>query len=72
MLSLIGLLGTSSGGHQAILNALSPNHPNFFNAELKYQTVDSTVGHVIACWPELDPSARYEMVLNRGKPTENN
>ncbi len=64
--SSIGLLGTSSGGHQAILNALLPNNPNFLDAELEYQTVDPTVGHVIACWPVLDPSARYEMVLNRG------
>ena len=28
--------------------------------------MDPTVGHIIACWPVLDPSARYEMVLNRG------
>jgi acetyl esterase/lipase len=61
----IGLLGTSSGGHQAILNALIPSNPNFLDAELEYPTVDPTVGHVIACWPVLDPSARYEMVLNR-------
>ena len=27
--------------------------------------MDPTVGHIIACWAVLNPSARYEMVLNR-------
>ena len=31
--SSIGLLRTSSDGHQAILNALLPNNPNFLDAE---------------------------------------
>ena len=64
--SSIGLLGTSSGGHQAILNALLPYNPFFSDTPSEYQNEGPDVGYVIACWSVLDPSARYQMVLDRG------
>ena len=62
----IGLLGTSSGGHQAILNALSPNKPEFSDADYEFKKIDPSVQYVIGCWSVLDPVARYEMVVGRG------
>jgi acetyl esterase/lipase len=57
---LVGGLGTSSGGHVIMVNALRPADPTFaaipvagdHSAELAY---------VVACWPIVDPLARYRM-----------
>ncbi|MBV8086744.1 MAG: alpha/beta hydrolase [Chloroflexi bacterium] len=62
----IGLLGTSSGGHVAMLAAVRPRDPRY--AALAGPTgVDASVHYVIACWPILDPSARYEMAKRVGR-----
>lgn len=52
----IGGLGTSSGGQQVVLSALQPER--FGN--------DAGLDFVIACWPILDPLARYEMAKAKG------
>lgn len=52
----IGGLGTSSGGHQIVLSALQPL--KFANSELPGR--DAKLDFVVACWPILDPFARYQ------------
>jgi acetyl esterase/lipase len=62
----IGLLGTSSGGHVAMLSAMRPRDARY--AALPGPAgVDAGVDYVIACWPILDPSARYEMAKRVGR-----
>jgi acetyl esterase/lipase len=55
----IGGIGTSSGGHQIMLSAMRPNDPRY--AALPGPDVDASLAYVIACWPVLDPLARYRM-----------
>lgn len=58
----LGALGTSSGGHLVLLNALTPKA-----FELSAR-VDSSepLDAVVACYPVTDPLARYRYALNRG------
>lgn len=54
----VGILGVSSGGHQAMLAAMRPNDPRY--AALPGMAgVDATVRCVILCWPVIDPLGRY-------------
>lgn len=62
---LIGLLGTSSGGHQAMLTALRPDAPDFL-PEGAAGDIDAKVAFVALCWAVLDPLARYRMVQEKG------
>lgn len=61
----VGLLGTSSGGHIAMLVAMKPHDPRYAAYALPdaAATVDSTVGCVIMCWPVIDPLGRYHHAL---------
>jgi acetyl esterase/lipase len=52
----IGGLGTSSGGQQIVLSALQPE---------KFGE-DARLDFVVACWPILDPLARYQMAKAKG------
>lgn len=61
----IGLLGTSSGAHQALLTALFPHDPVYGAAEGDVGP-DASVDFVVACWPISDPLARYRMAQQRG------
>ena len=61
---LIGALGTSSGGHQLMLNVLRPNDPRY--AAIPYAvTSDARVRFVIVGWGVVDPLARYRMARKR-------
>jgi acetyl esterase/lipase len=61
----IGGIGTSSGGHQIMLSAMRPREPRY--AALPGPTgIDATLDYVIACWPVLDPLARYKMAKAKG------
>ncbi len=63
----VGLLGTSSGGHQAILAAMRPDDPRYTAHRLPGGgKVDAGVGYVAMCWPVADPLGRYEMVQANG------
>jgi acetyl esterase/lipase len=65
--SKVGLLGTSSGGHQAMLAAMRPDDPRYTAHPLADGGgVDASVGYVAMCWPVADPLGRYEMVLANG------
>ena len=56
----VGILGVSSGGHQAMLAALRPNDPRYAALALPGKAgVDASVRCVVLCWPVIDPLGRY-------------
>jgi acetyl esterase/lipase len=56
----LGLLGSSSGGHQAVLSALRPRDRRYAALPLAgADALDASAAYVVACWPVLDPHARY-------------
>jgi acetyl esterase len=61
----IGLYGTSSGGHQAMLTAMRPNDPRYAALPLPGGP-DATVAFVISGWGILCPWARYQLAQQRG------
>jgi acetyl esterase len=50
---LVGGLGTSSGGHLLLLNALRPRDPRYASHPLS--GVDASLGFAVVCWPVADP-----------------
>jgi acetyl esterase len=55
----VGILGVSSGGHQAMLSAMRPQDARY--AALPGPAgVDATVKCAVMCWPVIDPLGRYE------------
>jgi acetyl esterase len=61
----IGGLGTSSGGHQIVLSALRPDDARYLSPDPALTGHDASLDFVIACWPVLDPLARYRMAKAR-------
>lgn len=58
---LVGILGVSSGGHQAMLAAMRPDDARYSAIPLAAKTaVDASVRAVVLCWPVIDPLGRYE------------
>ena len=56
----IGIMGSSSGGHTAVLSAMRPKEPRYPALPLdEAPDMEATVNWVIALWPVLDPYARY-------------
>jgi acetyl esterase len=60
----VGGLGTSSGGHLLLLNALRPRDPRY--ASIPLSGADASLAFAVACWPVADPLARYRAVRERG------
>jgi acetyl esterase/lipase len=58
---LVGVLGISSGAHQAMLGGMRPHDPRYAAIPLAAGTpaVDASVRCVVLCWPVIDPLARY-------------
>lgn len=58
---LVGVLGSSSGAHQAMLLGMRPHDPRYAAISLPAgsPTVDASVNCVVLCWPVIDPLARY-------------
>jgi len=58
---LVGLSGTSSGGHLAMLAAMRPNDPRYAELTLPAGSppVDATVKAVVMQWPVINPISRY-------------
>ncbi len=63
---LVGVLGSSSGGQLAMLNALRPTHPDYCTEAPELGGVDASVAFATVLWPVIDPLARYRMVQARG------
>jgi acetyl esterase/lipase len=56
----VGILGVSSGGHQAMLTAQRPNDPRYAALPLPGKSFDATVRCAVLCWPVIDPLGRYQ------------
>ena len=57
----VGLLGVSSGAHQAMLLGMRPRDPRYSAVPLTTTAaaVDAAVRCVVLCWPVIDPLGRY-------------
>jgi acetyl esterase len=69
----VGVLGVSSGGHQAMLGGMRPRDPRYSAVPLPAGAlaVDADVRYVVMCWPVIDPLARYryaKKLKEGGKP----
>jgi acetyl esterase/lipase len=63
----VGGLGTSSGGHQLLLNMLRPSDIRYTALKLANAgDVDASLDYVVVCWPISDPLARYRMAKETG------
>jgi acetyl esterase len=60
----VGGIGTSSGGHQLLLNALKPTFADYASWELGGDN-DASMAFAVACWPVLDPLVRYRYAIER-------
>jgi acetyl esterase/lipase len=58
---MVGVFGSSSGAHQAILGAMRPRDPRYAAIALPAgaPAADASVRCVILGWPVIDPLARY-------------
>jgi acetyl esterase/lipase len=72
----IGLIGSSSGAHLALLEALRPDAPQHKGTPIlgpdgKYAAHDdisAEVDYVVAMWPVSDPAARYRYAKRASMP----
>ncbi len=57
----VGILGVSSGGHQAMLAAMRPADARYTAARLAgNEKLDASVQCAVMCWPVIDPLGRYK------------
>ena len=67
----VGAIGWSSGGHMAVLAALRPDDPRYAAIPLEGADgdadIDARLNYVVACWPPLDPRARYRFARETGR-----
>lgn len=70
----IGLIGSSSGGHLALLEAVRPTHESHKgtpisgpdNALTVHDEIDAHVDYVVAMWPVSSPIYRYKYAQRAG------
>ena len=56
----VGVMGLSSGAHQAMLVAMRPHDPRYAALPLPGgENADARVACAILCWPVIDPLGRY-------------
>ena len=56
----VGILGVSSGGHQAMLAAMRPQDSRYAAVKLTGNAaIDASLRAVVLCWPVIDPLGRY-------------
>jgi acetyl esterase len=70
---LVGLMGSSSGGHQVMLTGMRPHDSRYSAIPLPSgaPAVDASVRCVVMLWPVIDPLARYHFakkLKDGGKP----
>ena len=56
---LVGSMGTSSGGHLAVLSALKPFDPRYAAVTMPGASVGCPRRYVVALWPVICPLGRY-------------
>ena len=56
---MVGIMGVSSGGHQAVLAALRAHDHRYKTTVVPGERSDATAAFVVACWPVIDPAGRY-------------
>ncbi len=67
----VGILGVSSGGHQAMLTAMRPNDARYAALPLPgKQVFDAKVHCAVMCWPVIDPLGRYRYAKNAQSSTD--
>jgi acetyl esterase/lipase len=63
----MGGLGTSSGGHQVMLQQMRPTDPRYASIPLpEAPDIDATFTYVIITWPVIDPLSRYVYARDNG------
>ena len=63
---LVGVMGTSSGGHLAVLAAIKPDDARYAAVPLDGGAgIDARVRHVVTLWPVICPLSRYRIVGRR-------
>ena len=63
----VGVFGTSSGGHQALLAAMRPDNPDYAALPLpEAPQIDARVAFVASGWGVLDPLLRYHLAKKAG------
>ena len=60
----VGVMGTSSGGHQAMLTAMRPRDARYASLPLA-GGADATVRCAVLLWPVIDPIGRYRYAKER-------
>jgi len=64
----VGVMGTSSGGHQAVLTAMRPRDSRYASLPLA-GNFDATVRCAVPLWPVIDPLGRYRYAKDlKSKP----
>jgi acetyl esterase/lipase len=69
----VGLMGSSSGGHQVMLAGMRPRDARYASIPLTSEgpPVDASVNCVVMLWPVIDPLGRYQYAKElkaSGKP----
>jgi acetyl esterase len=68
----IGGLGTSSGGHLLLLNALRPRDPRYTALPLAQSGAppasSQVLHHIALCWPIAEPLERYRWARRTSRP----
>lgn len=73
--SRLGLIGSSSGGHLAMLTGIMPNSPRFAGTSIAVekggfevpQDKVEPLAFIIALWPVSDPAYRFEFAKRTGR-----
>lgn len=58
----VSIMGSSSGGHQAMLAAMRPHDARYTALPLAGAGIDASVCCAVIYWPVIDPLGRYEYV----------
>jgi acetyl esterase/lipase len=62
----VGAMGTSSGGHLAVLAAIKPHEPRYANVPLDGgDGLDAEVACVVTMWPVICPLTRFRENVER-------
>ncbi len=62
----VGAMGTSSGGHLAVLAAIKPRDPRYAGLPLEGgATIDAEASCIVTMWPVICPATRFRENLER-------